>query len=127
MVTAALVDSLIKDGERLVQALDQASIDVQAALWFYDSDSEDWRLIIASHSLQSQGPLEAYAAVQAVLDTIPHRTFALSSVRVMSPEDPLIKALRSAIRTGPGIAGIRLSRNVIDHVFIEDAYIYRVL
>jgi hypothetical protein len=127
MVTAALVDNLIEDGKLLVQALDETGIDVQAALWFYDSDSEDWRLLIASHTLQAQGPLGAYATIQTALDAIPHQSLALSGVRVISPDDPLIKALRMAIRTGPGIAGIRFSRNVIDHVFIEDAYIYRVL
>lgn len=127
MVTAALVDNLIEDGKRLIQALDQASIDVQAALWFYDSDSEDWRLIIASHALQGQGPLEAYATVQAVLDSLPHRTLTLRSVQVRSPADPLIKALHTAIRTETGIRGIRLSRTVLDNVYIEDAYIYRVL
>jgi hypothetical protein len=126
MVTAALVDSHIDDGRKLVLALDDMNIDVEVALWLYDSDSEEWRLLIASRKLQEHGPLKAYETVQTALAGIPHRSIALSNVTVVSPDDPTIRALRSVISTGPGITGMRFSRNVIDHVFIEDAYIYRV-
>ena len=39
---------------------------------------------------------------------------------------PLIGLLRQLIVTGPGIHGIRLSRNVVNGAMIEDAYIYRM-
>jgi hypothetical protein len=126
MVAAALVGPLIDEGERLIRALDKASIDLDAALWFYDADSEEWRLLLASPTLQQKGPQRAYATVQAALSGIPHRALALSNISVVSPDDVLIKALRMAIRTGPGITGIRFTHNTINHIFIEDAYIYRV-
>jgi hypothetical protein len=126
MVTAALVESAIVDGAKLILALDEEGIDVPAALWFYDSESEDWRLLIASGQLQHLGPQKAYAKIQAVLEGTAIRTVKLSNVSVVSPSDPIIRALRVAIHTGPGITGIRFSRNVINSIFIEDAYIYRV-
>ena len=41
------------------------------------------------------------------------------------PDAPVVALLRTAIRTGPGISGIRFKNNVIDGTLIEDAYIYR--
>jgi hypothetical protein len=39
----------------------------------------------------------------------------------------MITLLRVALRTGPGIGGIRFSSNVINGTLIEDAYIYRLM
>ncbi len=127
MVTAALVDQLIEDGRRLLTALDDAGMEIQAALWFYDTESEEWRLLIAWPELQRQGPLKAYERIQAVLDGITHRSIALWNIAVVSPNDPVIRALRTVVRTDRAATGIRISRNTIDNVFIEDAYIYRLL
>jgi hypothetical protein len=47
-------------------------------------------------------------------------------VSIAKKDDPLLKLLRIAIKTGPGISNIRFSRNTINGVIIEDAYIYRL-
>jgi hypothetical protein len=38
----------------------------------------------------------------------------------------MVASLRSAVRTRPGIDGIRVTNNVINGLVIEDAYIYRL-
>jgi len=45
---------------------------------------------------------------------------------VIEEKAPLYVLLRSAISTGPGLSGIRFSRNVINGQLIEDAYLYRI-
>jgi len=54
-------------------------------------------------------------------------SLALSHIAITPPDSSLIRVLRSAVTTGPGISGIRFSRNTIDGTYIEDSYIYRLV
>ncbi len=128
MDKTVLVEQDMKDGKKLIQALDKAGFPVNAALWFYSSESDDWRLLLASPVVDQKGSREAYTFVQSILAELP-KNFGISliNVSVVSPNDELIKLLKIVIQTGPrDLAGIRFSRNVIENQFIEDAYIYRV-
>jgi len=132
MVKPTLVDADMKAGEALLKKLDKIKFDVKAAFWFYMPDSEEWRLIFASPAVDKKGPKEAYEKVQSQLPELKEELeqdyeLSLQNISVVSPNDDLIKLLKTAVKTGPGVSHIRFARNVIDNVFIEDAYIYRVL
>lgn len=123
-----LVDADIKAGEALLSRLDDIEFNVKAALWFYVQDSEEWRLIIASPIVDNDGPKKAYEKVQLQLQELNgHYELTLRNISLVSPQDKLIKALKSAITTGKAISHIRFTRNVINGIFIEDAYIYRLI
>jgi hypothetical protein len=124
MVTTALVDSLIKDGKVLLDELQRQGIQIEAALWLYDTDSEEWRLSIASSELLRRSREEAYAVIQNALMAIPKRSITLSNVTISALSDPIVKALRSVITIDSVGAGIRISRSAFNNVYIEDAYIY---
>ena len=53
-------------------------------------------------------------------------TRKLDEIGLLDQNAELVKLLRIAIHTGPGIGRIRFSKNVINGHFIEDALIYRV-
>ena len=132
MVKPTLVDADMKAGEALLSKLDEIKFDVRAAFWFYMPDSEEWRLIFASPAVDKKGPKEAYEKVQSQLPELKEEfeqdyELSLQNISVISPNDDLVKLLKTAIKTGPGVSHIRFARNVINNVFIEDAYIYRVL
>ena len=121
-----LVDGDMKAGEALLKKLDKSGFDVKAAFWFYMQDSEEWRLIIASTIVEKVGSKKASEKIQ--LQELNGRyELSLRNISLVSPSDNLIKLLKSAIKTGKKIAHIRFTRNVINNVFIEDAYIYRLL
>lgn len=123
-----LVDADMKAGEALLSKLDEIEFDVKAALWFYVQDSEEWRLIIASPIVDKDGSKKAYEKVQLQLQELNGRyELSLRNISLVSPGDKLIKALESVIRTGKSISHIRFTRNVINGLFIEDAYIYRLI
>ena len=127
MDKTALVDRYVEDGRRLVEALDRHNFPVTAAFWFYMPDSDEWRLLIASPVAEEKGPKGAYEDVQSVLSELnPPLEMALSDVSAISPTHELVRLLGQAIVTGPGISGIRFTRNTVNGVFIEDAYIYRL-
>jgi hypothetical protein len=123
-----LVDSDMKAGEELLNKLDEAKFDVKAALWFYMEDSEEWRLILASPVVDTEGRKKAYETVQLQLQELNGRfDLSLRNISLVSPGDKLIKLLKTTIKTGKKISHIRFTRNVINNVFIEDAYIYRLI
>jgi hypothetical protein len=128
MDKTTLVEQDMKDGRKLIQALDKAGFPIEAALWYYLTESEVWRLMIASPRVDQRSSREASTFVQSVLAKLPKDFgITLTNISVVSPKEELIRLLKAAIHTGPHeIAGIRFSRNVIDNTFIDDAYIYRV-
>ena len=127
MVAYALVDRKVERGRRLIKKLDASGFPVTAAFWYYFPEAEQWRLVIASPTVESGGRHAAYTEIHRIqrrgLRAAP---LSVSEITAVSPHDPLVKLLSSAIRTGPGIVGIAFSGNVINGVHIEDAYIYRL-
>jgi hypothetical protein len=128
MATTVLVERDIQEGKDLIEALDKTEFKVDSSLWFYSSDSDEWRLLITSPFVEENGPRKSYGFIRSVLtQPSPPSGISLKNVSVLSPKHQLIKLLKTAISTGHDIAGIRFTRNVINNTLIEDAYIYRML
>jgi hypothetical protein len=123
-----LVERDFKDGGKLIQKLDKSEFKVHSALWFYNSEADVWRLLIATPLVDKRGPHEVYKKIKAVIDKMEQPfEISLQSISAISPTNQLIKILGVAIKTPPNaIGGIRFTRNSINNVFIEDAYIYRL-
>jgi hypothetical protein len=93
-------------------------------MWFYDPNASEWWFLVATPMVDTNGPRAAYASIQKVLKKLdPPVDLVFRKISVLSPKAPLIKLLRTAIRT-PGVSGIRFTHNTINNFFIEDAYIY---
>ena len=65
VVKESLSDRVISAGSELIRRLDESGLVIHAALWFYDPDSNDWRLIIASPEVLSKGLKTVYKEVQS--------------------------------------------------------------
>jgi len=128
MVETQLTPELIQEGAALVSGLDKAGEGPDAALWFYFTDMGVWKLLLAEVEVGPTGPRDVYRTIQKTLHSLRNEIthLSLEDVAVAKPDAPLIRLLRQAIATGPGIGGYRFTRNVINGVPIEDAYIYRL-
>jgi hypothetical protein len=127
VVKNMLTDLMIKAGEDLIKLIDQSRIQVSASFWLYQSDSNTWRLIIVSPEVASIGPRKMYAKIQALLaKQSEYLPLELKDISVVGTNDSIASLLRTAIRTGDGISGIRFTENTVNGSFIEDAYIYRM-
>jgi len=128
VVKESLSNEMISAGSELTRRLDESGFLVSAAFWLYESESNAWRFIIGSPELRTQGLKAAYKKVQAVVAAIPEEqsTIPLKDISVLDSNDPFISLMRVAVKTGGGISGIRFTRNMINGVLIEDAYIYRL-
>lgn len=129
MVAAALTDDMIALGARLIRQLDARGLAPDAAFWFYVPDRQEWSLVLAETKLSAKGPRWIYRQIRTALLAIesPVPALSLDSISVVSPDHQIALLLSRALHTGPGIAGIRFTNNVIDGVPIEDAYIYRLM
>jgi len=126
MVITALDDRLIEGGLRLLKQLDDADVFVDAALWFYFTDKEAWKLLLSLPEAIGGGPRAAYKVIQEAISKLADLPFSLDDVTVAQPDAPVLRLLRIAISTGPGISGIRFTNNVVNGQLIQDAYIYRL-
>jgi hypothetical protein len=123
-----LVDTDLEAGKALLSNLEKGRFKVKAAFWFYLSDSNEWRLIFALPLVDRIGPQAAYEKMQSQLQKLdPKYNLALQNISIVSPKENLIMLLKKVIPIGPKSSGIRFTRNTINNVFIEDAYIYRML
>jgi len=125
MATSPLVKDDVELGRKAAEAMDAANLQVRAVFWLYVTEADEWRFVVGTPIVDSDGPRAAYARIDKALKNIAPE-LPLSRVFAMSPKDTLIRALRKAVSTGPNIAGIRFSGNTVNNIFIEDAYIYRL-
>ncbi len=127
MVETSLTKELIEAGATLVRKLDESGLQPDAAFWLYFPDLQAWKLVLVEVKVGQVGPHKVYRDVQKTLTDAPELgDLALDDVAIAKPDSPVVALLRTAIRTGPGISGIRFKNNVINGTLIEDAYIYRL-
>ena len=128
LVKESLSEQMISAGSHLIRRLDEAGLKVSGALWFYETESNDWRLIIVSPDVRAKGVKTVYEEIQSVVRATPddQSIISLKDISVVDSDDPLISLLKVAIKTDNGISRIRFSRNMINGTLIEDSYIYRL-
>lgn len=127
MAQATLLDSDIEAGRLLVEALDAADFHVSAALWVFNEEGEEYRLMVASPFVEKHGKHKAYTKIALVLvKSDLERRLPLIRVQAVRRDEPIVAAVRRVARTGErGLAGMRLTNNLVDGFYIPDVYVYR--
>ncbi len=84
--------------------------------------------MFAAPQVETEGLKKGYGKVIDSLARLPKNAAHIwvNDIGVIEPSNRLVKLLRSAVSTGPGISGIRFTRNAVSGQFIEDAHIYRM-
>lgn len=128
LVDSQFTDEMLESGRILLKAIDGSGLKINNALWFFSSDIHTWRFILSSTQTDNLGPLASYEKIQKIIKKIPNDqlTPRLKDISIPNSKSHLITAIRAAIHTGSGVSGIRFSRSMINNLFIEDAFIYRL-
>lgn len=128
VVKEQLTDSMIQAGVELTQKLDEMGLPTSVALWLFDAEVNEWRLLFASPEVSTQGPRQVYKQIRLAIEQLGEKAAGapLSVIGLLDEHAEFVKILRSAMSTGQRIRRVRFSKNVINGHFIEDALIYRV-
>ena len=121
-----LVADNIKDGAKLLEKLKTWLKPIWAAFWLRAEEGEDWRLVVISPVVGSQGPKWAYQQLPFTFfdlknDPTRAREFTLTpdDVSILSPGTLLFERIRRA-------SGADLLHESIRDIQLSDAYIYWV-
>ena len=127
VVKEQLTDEMIEAGAQLTQKLEELGLPITVAMWFFLADINEWRLMLASPQLSAEGPRTVYEKIEEARKAIGAgvESLPLSAIGLMDTNHQLVKLLRLAVQTGPGVSRVRFSKNVINGHFIDDALIYR--
>ena len=119
-------DDLVREdldrGASLVRALDAEDFGVLAAVWIHYPDNETWRLVLATP--RAKDPQRAYTEIRRIIDKAQINAPDLARIRLVLPDDRTIATLSKVARV-EGLSGVRFSRNMINGIYVDDAYIYR--
>lgn len=117
----------IEAGKLLTELMDKAKLRVVASFWLFEPEANEWRLVVSSPFIASMGTRAILRDIQKFLrqDERLKKSLDLRDIYVKDPTSELVKSLRSQLRTGKTIRGIRLTGNRIGESFVEDAYVYR--
>jgi hypothetical protein len=126
MDTAALVSFDIDNGQRLIDAMEKASIGPEVALWAVLPQYEDWRLVVASSRLEQYSRVGGYAHISEAMRAanIPFLSAPVVYLREMT--DPFIVELRSLFSSVDDTYGMRLGGQKFGDQYIEDGFVYRI-
>ncbi len=126
MGKAALVEPDIEAGAVLVKELDAANIEVVSAFWLLSSDGGGWSLYVASPLVDRLGARAAYSKIRSVLHKSGIATIRIDEISAVSPKDRIVHLFHAVVRTNKQQIGrFRITRSVLNGIFIEDAVIYR--
>lgn len=127
LVGRSLFPEMIDAGLRLVEVVDASQLHLHAAFWLQESIDQDWRLVFALPEVRLEGPKWVYKKIKALYKKLPldEPKIRAESIFVVDDKDRFIQIFKSTIRV-EGISGIRFSRNIINGVYLEDAYIYKM-
>ena len=125
VVKDQLTESMVALGKLLTNRLLAANLDLVCAMWFYDPESNQWRFVLSSPQVDDRGPLHVYQVAQEILRNAEFKGsgLKLQNMSAVTPTDSLIRAVRAAFKVDGGLAEIRLTRNRINDVFVEDALV----
>lgn len=123
MGTTALVGPEIEMGSVVLQALEDAGVDVSVAMWAVLEEYGDWRMIVASPDFREDDVRGSY---RRVVEAIQGKFFSAPTITILKMSSPFIQELRHAFSWAPETYGIRLGGQVFGGKLVQDAFVYRI-
>jgi hypothetical protein len=126
MAEATLVEDDIEASRALVEFLEAHGFPLKAALWVYQADADRWRFIVCPTE-KRQDLSTFYRGFAKAINAAgsPRALLALDRVDIVQDTSPLVDRLGKVFKVDKG-GSVRLTNNVINGVFLEDALILKL-
>jgi hypothetical protein len=127
VVKEYLSPEMIEAGAQLIAKLDTMELPISAALWLFDDEINEWRLLIASPEVSS-GVGDIYEKIRAARAALGDKADAVPilTIDLVDPNQELVRAFRKEMPTGEGISRLRFTKRVVNRRYVDDALIYRI-
>jgi hypothetical protein len=126
MASQSLLNAQVEQGKNTLSALDAGGLDVRAAFWVFDEETQTWRFAVAEPTVDARGTHALYERMSHALKGR-HDVLPIRDIYVVSPEDQLVSLVRRAVSTpAEAVGGISFSGNVVMGNRVPDMYIYRM-
>lgn len=119
-------NTLIEEGTRLIRLLDESKLKPRAAMWVYNSETDNWKLWIVPASAV-QDKREFYLTLSDIIsahrDELPN--FDISSVEFKSDTHPAVKGLGAMVHMD-GLGSAHFSNNRFNGFLLPDGIVLRM-
>jgi hypothetical protein len=126
MAPATLVSFDIENGQKVIDALDNAGKPPKVALWAKLPDYENWRLMIASDRLDQTSQFAGYSEINEAMDKAGIPTHRQPSLLLRRMDNPMISELRRLFGSAADTFGMRLGGQTFGDKYLEEAFVYRI-
>lgn len=123
MAEEILVESKLRDGERLIQELRSKQFDVSMACWI-EEESGLWYLYLASKDVDANGTAGAYEKLSLALQQISTSTIDPFEIKLIGTAHPLTKEVFDLHRKYPAPLHTRYRLHELGGMSIGEAHIY---
>ena len=129
MAEEALVESSVTDSVNLVKQLDKQGDTPSNVLWYFFSDAEVWRLLVAGRPFDSLLPKDesrAYQKVAAAIGSANLKSLSIADVKLVRTDDPLLIATKFVIKTpADGVVRAHFRDNTFNGIFVKEMLVLR--
>jgi methionine salvage enolase-phosphatase E1 len=129
MAEETLVESLVAESVKLVRELDKQGDTPSNVLWYYFSDAEEWRLLVAGKPFDQLLPKDESQAYQKVAGAIGKAnldSLTIADVKLVRTDDALLAATKFVIKTPPdGVVRAHFRDNTFNGIFVKEMLVLR--
>lgn len=129
MAEEALVESSVTDSVKLVEQLDKQGDTPSNVLWYFFSDAEVWRLLVAGRPFDSLLPKDesrAYQKVAAAIGSAGLTSLSIADVKLVRTDDPVLVATKFVIKTSvDGVVRAHFRDNTFNGIFVKEMLVLR--
>lgn len=122
-----LSETHLNTGKEILTLLDDGKFPVTSAFWFFQPDM-GWRFNIATPLLETHAPEVVYKTLlQTIIPGLGDNSQSINEISLILPNHHLVQLIKMMVSTDASAkSGIRLTGNIINGYYIEDAYLYRI-
>lgn len=130
LVKEPLRAELLEAGRKLTHLLAQADLQLRWSFWLYTSETNEWRLILATPLVDTEGPKRVYAMIREIVGRSGDPTLLPLNTSVQGMQNPYVQAFEAdkyiQFDLKASNVEIRFSRQRVGNLFVEDAILYRI-
>ncbi len=83
--------------------------------------------MLVSPTFEKNGLTASYTMVSEVISSIGdvNKSISIDNMKIVKNNDPMMRLLKGIVRTGKGLNTIRMTSNMMNGIYVQDALIYR--